>query len=67
GAERWRDGHNLRALGDQDRPSVVRELKGVLCEEEKSTIGMIVAPKVTFTDEAIDCAKIPANPNIISS
>ncbi|CAG8770466.1 16625_t:CDS:2 [Cetraspora pellucida] len=38
-------------------PSIVRELKGVVCEEKEGTIGIIVAPKFTFTNEAVDLAQ----------
>ncbi|CAG8540313.1 25157_t:CDS:2 [Gigaspora rosea] len=48
---------DISDLENKKDPPSFENLKGVLCEELEGTIGMIVAPEVTFTDEAIDCAQ----------
>ncbi|CAG8654066.1 12859_t:CDS:1, partial [Cetraspora pellucida] len=38
-------------------PFVVRELRGVVCEKEPGTIGIVVSPRLNFTEIAINEAK----------
>ncbi|CAG8731207.1 16992_t:CDS:1, partial [Racocetra persica] len=48
-------------------PAVVRELKGVVCDEDPdTTIGILVSPFLNFTDKAIDTAKKSCFPIILT-
>ncbi|CAG8707404.1 11946_t:CDS:2, partial [Dentiscutata heterogama] len=47
-------------------PSVVREMRGVVCQENPGTIGILVAPCLTFTDFAIDESRKSRYPVILT-
>ncbi|CAG8640734.1 6083_t:CDS:2, partial [Ambispora leptoticha] len=52
---------------DQIGPHVVRELRGVVCEERPGTIGILVGPCVEdFSSDAVDTARTSSYPIILT-
>ncbi|CAG8743918.1 904_t:CDS:1, partial [Racocetra persica] len=47
-------------------PAVVRELKGVICEKDPGTIGIVVSSHRDFFDKAIETADLPDYPIILT-
>ncbi|CAG8589136.1 15507_t:CDS:2 [Cetraspora pellucida] len=47
-------------------PSVVRELRGAICQRDLGTIGILVSPRLNFTEFAVNEAKISTYPVILT-
>ncbi|CAG8806601.1 12620_t:CDS:2, partial [Racocetra persica] len=47
-------------------PSVVRELRGAVCQRDLGTIGIVVSPRLNFTEFAVNEAKISNYPVILT-
>ncbi|CAG8701230.1 10925_t:CDS:2, partial [Cetraspora pellucida] len=47
-------------------PSVVRELRGAVCQRDLGTIGILVSPRLNFTEFAVNEAKISTYPVILT-
>ncbi|KAF0519122.1 hypothetical protein F8M41_016640 [Gigaspora margarita] len=47
-------------------PAVVRELRGVICEKDPGTIGIVVSPRFNYSNKAIETANKPNYPIILT-